>query len=188
MNSRITKVKQALSGYKEKAKQYSELTEEQKQHFENNALLSWPTYLYPEYEKSKRWYIGAIALISVLVIYGILTNSWTFSVGVLVTAGVYYYLHSQDNPVIPVIISDIGVRVGSRVYAYTEIKTFWIDYYPPLVQDLHLVLKTEFKQDVTIQLHGPNPTEIRKVLSAYMPEWEEREKNVTESIINIFGL
>lgn len=182
------KFKDISGSYKEKAKLYKELNAKEQKRFELAPQLSWKTYLYPAYEKGKYWYVLAIIAVLGFAAYGVLTNSWTFSVVVLITAGVYYYIHSQDNPVIEVVVTDVGIRVGERVYRYTDLKTYWIDYNPPYVQDLHLVLRNDLKQDITIQMHGPNPTEVRTVLSQYLPEWEERQKNFTESITNVMGL
>lgn len=176
------------SAYKEKAKQFKDLNPDQKQHFKKNRLLSWKTYLYPQYKKNTIWYIITAIIVILLALYGILTNSWTFSVVVIMGAGVYYTIHAQDNPLIEVVVSDMGIKVGTRVYPYTDIATFWLDYNPPYVSDLHLVLKNKYKQDITIQIHGVNPTNIRIALSRFLPEWEEREKNLGESITNLLGL
>lgn len=182
------KLKEIKSAYKSKAKQFSDLTNEQKEHFKTFKLLSWQTYLYPRYQKSKAWYVFTLLLVVALAAYGILTNSWTFSVVVIIAAAVYYASDSQENPLIEVIVSDMGVKVGNRVYPYTEIGTFWIDHNPPYVNDVHLVMKNQYKQDITIQIHNVNPSQIRLVLSKYLPEWKEREKNLGESITNALGL
>ncbi len=183
----VKKFKKAVEAYKEKAKLYSELDEHQKKHYENPEM-KWECFLYPEYIRTKKWYAGAITAVVLLVIYGLATNSWTFSIVVLITAGVYYYLHSDDTPVIEIKISDIGLKVGQRVYPFTDLKTFWIDYQPPNHQTLNLVNKNQYKEEVSVQMHGQNPSEVRRILTQYLPEWEEREKNLTESLTNFIGL
>jgi hypothetical protein len=107
---------------------------------------------------------------------------------VIISAGVYYYIHSQENPLIQIVISDIGLKAGTRVFPYTEIATFWIDYNPPYVSDLHIVLKNQHKQDITIQIQKVEPKIIRNALCQYVPEWEERDKNLGETVTNLLGL
>jgi len=179
--------KKIISSYKERAKKFKDLDEEEKTHYDQS-LMQWQTTLYPSFDKSKRWYIVAGIITTALVIYGIATNQWTFSVVVLITAGVYYYLTHEETPVIEVKVSDIGIKIGERVYPYTDIRTFWIEYNPPYFQNLHLVSKNEYKQEITAQIHGINPSELRRVLTRYLPEWTEREKTFTESISQILGL
>lgn len=174
--------------YKEKAKEFKDLSTEQKEHFKTRTLIGWKTYLYPNYKKTTAWYLITFVIVFLLAAYGIWSNAWTFSVVVIIAAGVYYTIHAQENPIIEVKISDIGLKVGARFYPYTDIATFWLDYNPPYASDLHLVLKNKHKQDITIQFHKIDPAIIRKALGAYLPEWEEREKNLGESITNLFGL
>lgn len=181
------KLSNIVSAYKEKAKTIKELTAQEKAYF-NDPIMAWQSHLYPEYHKSKYWYIGGAVITILLAAYGIYTNSWTFSVAVIIAAGVYYYIDSEKTPVIDIKIADIGIQVGERIYPYTDLKTFWIEKRAPFYEALHLVHKNQYKQEITIQTHGVNDTDLRKVLNGFLPEWEERKKKFSESLSDALGL
>lgn len=179
--------KKIVSAYKEKAKRFNELSPEDKTHYDA-ALLSWSSHLNQEYERGGKWYLlGGIGIL-LLAAYGILTNQWTFSVALIVFAGVYYFVSHQETPTIDVKVSDIGIKVGKRVYPYTELKTFWIEYNPPYFQNLHLIPDNQYKPEITVQIHQVNISDLRRILSRYLPEWKERKKTVSETIIQSLGL
>jgi hypothetical protein len=181
---RPVKVIQAL---KERSKSYSELSAAEKNHF-LEPLLSWKSPLYPTTQKTKGWYIGLFTVTGLLALYAIVTNAWSFAVVIVVAAGVYYYLNEQEVPIVDVAISDIGFLIGTRVFNFGDVKTFWLDYRPPFHKELHLILKNEYRQDIIISIHGMNPSELRRILTRYLPEWEEREKTFTENITHFLGL
>ena len=172
---------------KEKSKQFSELSAGEKQHF-TNPLVTWESPLYPSTIKNTNWYLGLFSATAILAIYGFLSNSWTFSVAIVIAAGVYYYLNEQDVPIVQVSVSEFGILVGNFVYPFSEIKTFWIAYNPPYHKELRIVLKNEYKPEVVISIHAINPTELRSVLTKYLPEWEEREKSFSENLTHFLGL
>jgi len=176
-----------FSAYREHARKFNDLTALEKDKYDN-AILEWQSHLNQDYERGDKWYLYAGAVLLGLIIYGIVTNQWSFSVALLVFGGVYYFVTHQETPVIKVKLTSDGLKIGERVYPFTEIKTFWIEYNPPYFQNLHLVLKNSYKQEITVQVHQVNIADLRTVLSRYLPEWKERNKSFTESIIQSFGL
>lgn len=178
---------QAIQAVRENARKFNDLSADEKSRF-SNAILQWQSALYPKTIKTRNWYIGFSIATFALAAYGVITNAWSFSVAVIVAAGVYYYLNQDEPPVIDVVISDVGVKIGGRVYTYGELKTFWVDYQPPHHQALHFVLKNDFKQEITVQIHQQNPSEIRRILTRYLPEWEDRSKTFQESLTHFLGL
>lgn len=179
-----SKIVQSLQ---ERAKRFEDLTKEQKTHYDN-ALLSWSSHLAQDFHRSSRWYMIAGALVGMLVIYSLFTGQWTFAAALTVFAGVYYYISVQETPTIQVKVSDIGIKVGSRVYPYTDLKTFWIEYNPPYFQNLHLISKNRFKPEISVQIHQINITELRTLLTRYLPEWTEKQSSLTDNITQSLGL
>jgi hypothetical protein len=184
----MSRFKDFLANYKKPvAKKLSELNSEELGHY-SNFLLKWNAASFIKFQRTKSWYITTTLLMIGLIIVAILLSSPTFAISILVFSMVYVYLTQEDPEAVEVIISDIGIVFGRKVYPFTEIKTFWIEYQPPAYQSLHLVLKKEFTEEITINFHGVNPTDIRTVLAQFLPEWEEREKNLTENLTRILGL
>ena len=173
--------------FKEKAKRFEDLSTEQRTHYDNS-ILDWSSHLAQDFERSPRWYlVGTIAL-GLLVAYSLFTGQWTFGVALTVFAGVYYYILIQETPTIQIKVSDIGIKVGKRVYPYTDLKTFWVEYNPPYFQNLHLITKNRFKPEISIQIHQINVSELRKVLTRYLPEWTEKQSSLTDNITQSLGL
>lgn len=143
---------------------------------------------FVKYKKNKTWYLVIGVLIVLLIIAGILTRSSTFPIAVLVFAMVYLYVNHDDPVNIDFLIYQHGIKVGSKFYSYTDLKTFWIEYDPPYYQSLHFVQKGDYKEDITVQFHGIDPAQIRFVLVNFLPEWEERTPTITERIIRFLGL
>lgn len=184
----MSKIKQFLGSYKKPTgKLVEELTSDEINHY-NEPLLTWTAASFIKFERTKVWYIFSAVLLAIVVLFAVLLGSPTFAVAVVVFAMVYIFLTQDDPEPVQVVISDIGIVFGNKVYPFTDIKTFWIEYEPPAFQSLHLVLKNEFTQDITINFHGLNPTLIRSTLVSYLPEWEERQKSFTENLTRMLGL
>lgn len=179
--------KKILQGFQEKAKRFEDLSSEQQTHYDK-ALLNWSSHLVQDFQRSPKWYMYAGLAITLLVVYSLFTGQWSFAAALTVFAGVYYYISVQETPTVEVKVSDIGIKVGKRVYPYTDLKTFWIEYNPPYFQNLHLVTRNKFKPEVSIQIHQIGVSELRTVLTRYLPEWTEKESSLTDNITQSLGL
>ncbi|MBP7819297.1 hypothetical protein KA036_00480 [Candidatus Gracilibacteria bacterium] len=151
-------------------------------------LLAWQAPQYIRTHKPVWWYVAASMLVLGLFFYGIWSGGWTFSVAVVLFAGVYYIFLDQEPPVYEVKITEMGVRFGRKFYPYSMFKTFWVDYHLPHTRDLHLIPNNNYKYELTINLMEQNPVEVKAVLRRFLPEWVDRRKTFTESIIKISGL
>jgi len=183
----IPKPKEIKAAMRSETKRFDELSVADQSAF-NDAVLKWETPMYIHKHKPWWWVLAALLLVSGLVIYGLLANAWTFSVAVVVFAGVYYYFQHQESPILDIVFSSVGVKVGQKVYPYNMFKTFWVDYAPPHIQDLHLVPSNNYKYELTIHLNGQDPAQLKAALQQFLPEWIDRKKTITESIIHITGL
>jgi hypothetical protein len=163
------------------------LTTEQLSHFDN-PLLIWKAPSFLKCNRNKSWYITAIVILALLILSALFAGSPTFAIAIIVFAMVYSFINQEEPEMYQVILSDIGIKYGNRTYAFTEFKTYWIEYDPPYYQSLHLVFKQNFAEELTIHFHGLNPTELRLILSKYLPEWEERQKSFAEHITRLLGL
>lgn len=179
--------KKIIDSFQEKAKRFEDLSNEQQTHYDK-ALLSWSSHLAQDFERSPRWYMIGGTLVALLVLYSLFTGQWTFAAALTVFAGVYYYISVQETPTVEIKVSDIGIKVGKRVYPYTDLKTFWIEYNPPYFQNLHLVTRNKFKPEVSIQIHQINVSELRTILTRYLPEWTEKQSSFTDNITQSLGL
>jgi hypothetical protein len=150
--------------------------------------LEWQAPSYIPYNRNFAWYAINGVIVSLLVLAGFLLKSATFAIVVIVFAMVYLLIDQKEAKMLDVVISDVGVKFGSRKIQYNEIKTFWIEYSPPYYQILHLVPQKKFEPEISISFHGLSPSQLRQILTKYLPEWEEKQKTLTEQITRILGL
>lgn len=146
-------------------------------------LLEWAAPEYIKHPKGQLWLFMAGSLIIFLVWYAIYTGSWTMAVAFIVLAGVYYLSHHSDPKQIMVKLTSFGIQVGNQKIPYNQIKAFWLVYKPPNVKTLKLLLTDRFMSDVTIQLDGQTPGEVRSVLLRHVPELEGKEESFVDMII-----
>ena len=154
----------------------------------DEAIVSWTAPEYIRHEKGEKWFLIAGVFMLAFVIYGLFTNAWTFSLALVVVSAVYYLLHFEHPNNVEVIISDMGIKVGKRVYPYNKIQAFWIIYHPPHVETLNIRTGSKLLPDISIQLNGQDPAPIREYLAGQIPEWEGKEENFTDILVRLFKI
>lgn len=180
-------IKDIKTAFSNEAKLVNSLSSTERQQFEA-PLLAFKSTSFVKYNKNKSWYIVLGVIVVALVVLGILNGSSTFPIAVLVFTLVYLYVNQEDPADIDFALSKTGIQVGTRFYAFTDLRTFWIEYDPPYYQAIHFVHKNKYKEEITVQFHGVNPANIREVLVNFLPEWEERQKTLAEKLTRLFGL
>lgn len=157
-------------------------------HAFDRAILTWKAPEFTHYEKSMLWFIVAALVLILLVIYGIESDGWTFSIAIVVFAGVYYLMHRRIPANVDVKISKIGIKIGRHIFPYSHLKNFWIVYNPPFLKRLYLRMSSKFKPDVFVSLEDMDPAEARKVLLSYLPELTGMHEPLSDTLIRIFKL
>lgn len=151
-------------------------------------VLNWKAPEYIKHPKGKLWFAVAGILVAFFVLYAIWTNSWTMAIAFIMLAGVYSITHHKEPGHIQVKVDDFGITVANRKIPYNQIKTFWIISKPPIVNVLKLLLTEKFMGEMTIQLDGQDPGEVRKALIRHIPEFEGRGESFVDFIIRSFKL
>ncbi|MBI4994607.1 hypothetical protein HZC21_03115 [Candidatus Peregrinibacteria bacterium] len=157
-------------------------------HLFEKAVFTWsaPEYIY--HKKTALWFIVAGFVAIALVIYGLMTNGWTFSVAIIVFAGTYYsfYKHAPQN--VEVKISRVGVKIGRHLFPYGKLKSFWIVYDPPLVKRLYLRTTSRLHPDIFISLQHADPSKIRSILKEHILEKENGSEPFADALVRAFKL
>jgi hypothetical protein len=160
---------------------------DQKQDY-GTTLLSWKAPEYQYYERSRLWYM-LMGIVSVsLIVYGILANSLSFSIVIVLLVGVFTLTHKEKPKIVDIVITDTGLCFDHRFYPYEDLKIFWIIFDPPHVKTLNFRTSRISTRELGIQLGDQNPAEIRALLSTQMPEWKNRTETLSEVLIRIFKL
>ncbi|MBI2638648.1 hypothetical protein HYW83_03600 [Candidatus Peregrinibacteria bacterium] len=158
------------------------------QHAFDKALLTWRAPEYTHHEKSPIWFVVAGLIALLLVLYGLKTDGWTFSVAIIVFAGTYYLVHREAPKTVEVKISKFGVKIGRHVFPYSNLKSFWIVYEPPFIKKLYLRMASSFKPDVFIALEDADPVEVRRLLNTHLNELKGRHEPFSDTLVRLFRL
>jgi hypothetical protein len=154
----------------------------------DKAVISWTAPEYVKFKKGWIWYTIFTVLFLGGAAIAYLFSSWTFSL-VLVAFFVVYMIFDQRKPKnVKVILSEVGIKVGSRIYQYGRIRTFWIIYNPPFAKTLNIRVHNEFLVDIEIQLGDQDPTVIYEFLSRKLPELEGKTESLLRHFERLFKL
>lgn len=157
-------------------------------HAFDQAVLSWRAPEYVHHEKSLLWFIIAGLIALGLVIYGLETNSWTFSLTVIVFSGTYYLVYREKPSVVEVKISKIGVKIGRNIFSYSHITGFWLVYNPPFAKKVYFKMTSKFHPYVVISFDDADPVEIRHTLLKHLKEMKGNSEPFSDVLVRLFRL
>lgn len=148
------------------------------------------TFLAPEfleYQRGPLWYLAAGSVILTILAVGILTNTLTLVLAISLFVAVYWILHHQKPQPVEITITDAGLKIGQKFFAYPQIKHFWLHWNPPYVTDLKLEIHRKFQPVLTIHALGQDAATLRQILLPHLTE-TSREEPLTDFFIRICRL
>jgi len=144
-------------------------------------LIGWETPEFVQYQRSRKWFLVAILVFAILVIFALITKQWLMA-AVIIVSGVVIFMFTQQKPkTVPFAISHAGITFGNRFYPYSEIKSFWI-VYEPRVKTINFEMTRRLSTIITVQLLEQDPLPIRKFLKKYIPEEKSRGEEFSDRI------
>ena len=151
-------------------------------------LFAWVFSEFPQYERSKSWYIWAGIIIGLSLVYSILTLNFLFAIIIVITSLLVTIFRRTSNEVEFKITED-GILVNKVFYDYDDIKNFFVIYQPPEVKTLFFEPKSVLKPRIPVSLEEQNPVKIREALLEYLDEDLDRENEPTsEQFSRMFKL
>ena len=138
-------------------------------------IQEWTIQEYEKHERGWLWYLIMIGLGIFLVIYGMVTGNFLFSLVIILFAIILFLQNHQEPMQIPFQITELGIVLGGKFYSYFELDNFYIIYQPPHVKTLYLKTKTIFHPLLRIPLLDQNPIEIKNSLREFLFEDTEQE-------------
>lgn len=136
---------------------------------------AWTANEYEQYPRGKWWYVIMIPVGAFMVLYGIVTGNFLFSLLIILFAIVLFVQAYQKPPVVEFKITDTGIVIGTRFYAYAELDDFFIVYRPPEMQMLYIETNNTTRPLLRLPLDTYNPVSVRLSLRAYLPENLEKD-------------
>ncbi len=139
------------------------------------AQIEWTAPEFEKHEKSSLWFmvLGIVTLIFLIIT--IILKNYTFAIVILLLVFCVYLYTKKEPREINFSLSHRGVSIGDKLYAYNELKSFWIFYEPPRLKQLSLQSKKVFSPYIRVPLANQNPNQIRIFLLKYLPEIEQEE-------------
>jgi hypothetical protein len=143
-----------------------------------------------KHPKSKRWYIIASIVTSLLIIYAIWESNYFFALILLLSFGLVVFYDNEPPRKVLFKIQYDGVEVGKRFYEFETISNFFIIYKPKEgVKRLYFQFKNPIKGRLSIPLNDEDPVEIRNYLLLYLDEDLDKENEpLSEGISKILKL
>lgn len=153
--------------------------------------LEWSALEYEEKERSADWFWALGVIIVTSSIASIIYSNYFFAT-LLILSGVLLAFFAVKKPeIIHYELNNKGLKIGTRLYPYENIKSFWvqIDHSGEIEIKPTLFIKTErlFMPVISIPIENEMAREIHEVfISINIPE-EETKEHPSEKIIEYLG-
>jgi len=139
-------------------------------------LIDWDFPEFSKYERGKKWYLLVIILVTLFLLYAIWTKNILFAIILVLAAFIGVVQHFQKPVMVDAAITEDGVVIGNKFYAYEDLEKFWIIYKPEIAKLLYLDFKNPLKRRLAIPLEEVDPLKVRSILQQYLEEDLEREE------------
>ncbi len=149
--------------------------------------FAWETIEFEFKEKRKDWYwiVGIVAVI--LIIIAIILQNYLFAFLIGIAAFLMVNLAAKEPLVIPVEISEQGIKVYNDLYKYDSLYGFWITSNKKEEPILLLLSDRRISPIVSLVIHEDiDVMELREYLSKFIEEKEMKE-SLTDRIIDKIG-
>jgi len=141
-----------------------------------DTLHEWTIQEYEQHDRGVGWYIVMILAGLALVLFALLTGNFLFAL-IIVLFGIIMFLQShQVPPQVPFKITELGVILNNRFYAWSEFTGFYIIYQPPHVKTLFIETDSAFRPLLRIPLLDIDPISVRNTMQDYLEEDLEKEE------------
>jgi hypothetical protein len=155
-----------------------------------NEIITWNVPEFEKHERGRAWYVTAVILALLALVYSFWTANFLFVV-IIVIAAVVIILNDGRNPEsIKFTITGEGVIIGKKFIDYDDLKNFSLIYKPRQgVKKLYFEFKNVLRPRLSINLDNMNPLPIREILLNYLPEDLERENEpLSEQLGRLFKI
>ncbi len=138
-------------------------------------LYEWRAQEFMMYRKDIAWIAGLALFVIGLTIYFTLTKNYLGAI-LVILMGILTGVWATRKPnEVAFQITSLGISVGSRLFPFERLKSFWIIYEPRDIKEVVLHIKQVWNPHLYLNIGSANPVEIRKALLRFLPEKEEQE-------------
>ncbi|MEK7066887.1 MAG: hypothetical protein AAB949_00735 [Patescibacteria group bacterium] len=143
--------------------------------------ISWETEEFEYHEKDTGWFLTmGIVFFGIFASLLILKN--IFGAATILLFAVIIYLYAAKKPEKILVKADgRGVHINKKLMPYSEIKSFWIHYEPPL-KYLILMNKKHIIPKTIVPIGSADPIKLRELLLINALDEKEEEESISEMI------
>ena len=150
-------------------------------------ILRWEDTRNPAHVRSARWYLMGGVFVLSCAVYGIVTGQWSFTVVMILLAGMYVLTRNTADIKLSIAITQEGVVYQNEFTGWRDCVDFWLlqghDYV-----ELHIARRKWSSSEIIIQTANLNPQMIRSALGQYLPERSGQTERLLDTIIRICKL
>ena len=143
-------------------------------------VLAWEGLTRPVFERTKRWYTVAGAIVVLCTGYAIVTGAWSFAVVCVLACGMFVLVRDHVPHPVKVELHDSGVLFDGDFVRWDELSGFWI-LATPGYTELRFVPKRRAHR-MSVQTAGVDLAQLRMVLGQRIQELTEKR----ESLLDVF--
>jgi len=152
-------------------------------------LMEWETPEFTSVPRGKLWYVVAVTILALIVVYGYFSDNLTMAIVFIMLAIVFTLMDRKESRIVRVVITDMGIQYRNAFYPYHHINSFWMVYHPPYVQVLYLKVRRGRKiEHLRIELNGQKPQIVRQLLLKEVPEIEGAQERTTDILARVLKL
>jgi len=152
-------------------------------------LISWEFPEFRQHERSRGWYIVAIVIGALLLLYSVFTMNFLFALVIIITAMIFFLRMSAEVQDIKFAIYEDGIQVGEKFHEFKAFSDFYVIYEPPEIKTLYLNFDSLLNPRLSIPLGDINPIKVREILLDYLEEdLEQEEEAFSDFVERLFKL
>lgn len=143
--------------------------------------IEWETESFETHRRGWSWYLIAVVVLLLVLVYTIYTGRWLLS-GVVLMVGVALYLSGRMSPEkINCRIDSQGVTIGNRVFAYDQLKTFWVSRLDQSIK-LNIISTQRLMPVISLSITAELGEKIRLSLGKLLPESKNQREDLIDKI------
>ena len=149
--------------------------------------FTWETDEFTFKEKRRDWYwiVGVVAV--AFIVIAIIMQNYLFAFLIAIAAFLVIMTASRQPIVLPIEVSDKGIKVYDDMHDYDSIFAFWITYNKKDEPVLLLLTSQRISPIVSIVIGDEvDPMELREYLLEFVEE-QEMQPSLTDRIIDRIG-
>jgi len=150
-------------------------------------VFSWESPEFIRYKRDKRWflYVGIIAIVLIVVFW--LLKQRSGAILVFVASIVFMSLSGTKPRNIRCAVYSEGLVVGSRVYNYSQFKSFSLIGSVDLPK-IYLLPAGRLAGQVILPLGSENPGQIKLFIGKHLPEEESKREDIQDTLNRFFKM